>query len=313
MISVVLPLYNKELQIAKAIESVLQQTVKPHEIIVIDDGSTDGGGAIARGFESRGVQYVYQDNHGVSAARNSGIKLAESEYIAFLDADDWWLPNHIEVLLNLIQAHPKANLYSTAYYIMRNNKYYRPRSKYINDWLGPVENFFSDYAVGLSLVSSITACAPRSDLIAIGGFPQSVEQGEDIICWARLSLLGLVAHAEIPTAVYFQDANNRSHKKTTVEAPGSICFLAQLIESKRLNRVQYNGAVLLFDRIAFYTAAFFILDKNYITANEIYWIAVGLGRHKLAISIKALMFVPGWLLALMRKLRHPKIKSPITD
>jgi len=307
MISVVIPLYNKAPHIAKAINSVLQQTVQPVEIIVVDDGSTDGGKTIVEKYINKNVRYVYQDNQGVSAARNHGIELAKGGYIAFLDADDWWLPNHIEVLENLIHLYPSAKLYSTSYYIQRNNQRYRPRSRYKDGWSGYVQEFFSDYAIGLSLVNSITACSRRDDLLAVGAFPVGVRRGEDIICWINLALSGLVAHVEIPTAVYFHDGVNRSNKMQAIEIPGSILFLSKLIKDKSLTNFQKNGATLLYDRIAFFTAAGYGLDGDKSSVNKIYKHSINLGRYKLAILLRILFITPSWFLRYARNSRHPKI------
>ncbi len=90
LVSVIIPVYNGENYLAKAIESVLAQTYSPHEIIVIDDGSTDSSAEIARRFP---VRLITRPNGGISAARNSGIDVSQGEFIALLDADDLWLPD----------------------------------------------------------------------------------------------------------------------------------------------------------------------------------------------------------------------------
>ena len=106
MISVVIPLYNKAQHIAETLSSVLAQSVLPSEIIVIDDGSTDGGAQVVRQFESAGVRLITQTNQGVSAARNRGLEEATGDYVAFIDADDLWLPDHLRVLSDLIEKWP---------------------------------------------------------------------------------------------------------------------------------------------------------------------------------------------------------------
>jgi len=311
MISVVIPLFNKAPHIGKAIESVLKQTIRPLEVIVVDDGSKDGGGEIAQGYASSGIRYFYQQNQGVSVARNRGVKLARGEFVAFLDADDWWLPRHIEVLQELINKCPRAKLFSTAYYMQRDNTIYRPRSSYEDGWMGAVEEFFADYAIGLSLVSSITACARRADLLAVGGFPVGVRRGEDIVCWIKLALNGEVAHAATPTAVYYQNSVNRSNQSKTIEVPGSIDYLSRLIESKSLGEFQNNGANLLFDRIAFYTAAGFGLNNSKDSIKQILMLAIRLRKYKLAVLLSILFFTPSGLLQFARELRHPKVRSPL--
>lgn len=101
----VIPLYNGEKYVADAIESVLAQTIKPAEVIVVDDGSVDDGPAIVEKFESRGVQLLRKANGGQGSARNHGVANSTSDLICFLDQDDLWYPNHVEVLL---KAYTKA-------------------------------------------------------------------------------------------------------------------------------------------------------------------------------------------------------------
>lgn len=93
-ISVIIPTYNSATFISEAIESVLMQSYSPYEIIIIDDGSTDGTEEIVKKFGTK-VQYVYQENQGPSPARNKGIKMANGNYVAFIDADDVWMPESL--------------------------------------------------------------------------------------------------------------------------------------------------------------------------------------------------------------------------
>jgi len=98
LISVIIPVYNGERYLAEAIESVLAQTYRPIELIVVDDGSTDGSAEIVQQFGPP-VRYHYQPNAGVSSARNSGVELARGELLAFLDADDLWVENKLTMQL----------------------------------------------------------------------------------------------------------------------------------------------------------------------------------------------------------------------
>ena len=90
MISVIIPLYNKEDYISRAIDSVLRQTFKDFELIIVNDGSTDQGPGIARNFHDRRIRVIDQQNSGEGAARNRGVAEARAELVAFLDADDEW-------------------------------------------------------------------------------------------------------------------------------------------------------------------------------------------------------------------------------
>jgi glycosyltransferase involved in cell wall biosynthesis len=105
MISVIIPAFNREAYLAEAIESALRQTLPPGEIIVVDDGSTDRTGEIARSFGEK-VRCITQDNQGVGAARNTGIKAAAGDKIALLDSDDVWMERKLEAQEAYLDAHP---------------------------------------------------------------------------------------------------------------------------------------------------------------------------------------------------------------
>ena len=122
--SVVVPLYNKEREVGAALDSVLGQRRLPREIIVVDDGSTDGGAAVVGGYTSPLIRLVTQKNAGVSAARNRGAVLARSEYIAFLDADDRWQPGYLEKMAFLIEQYPDCGAYAAAFDIVSGDRIY---------------------------------------------------------------------------------------------------------------------------------------------------------------------------------------------
>ena len=113
--SVIMPLYNKAPYVRKAAESVVAQTCKDWELVVVDDGSVDSGGEIVKSINDSRIRLVRQDNAGVSAARNRGVAGTTSPYICFLDADDWWEPTFLEEMAQLIERYPDAGIYGTGY------------------------------------------------------------------------------------------------------------------------------------------------------------------------------------------------------
>ena len=119
MISVVIPLYNKERYIERAVYSVLSQTFQQFEIVIVNDGSTDGSVSVIERMNNPLIRLIHQKNGGVSAARNRGIEEARFEYIAFLDADDEWKENHLEVIAGLIRKFPECGVFGTSYYSTR--------------------------------------------------------------------------------------------------------------------------------------------------------------------------------------------------
>jgi glycosyltransferase involved in cell wall biosynthesis len=120
--SVIIPLYNKEKYIKRAINSVLKQTYQNFEIIVINDGSTDNSLSVIKSIKDKRVKIFNQKNLGVSNARNKGIKKAKGEYIAFLDADDKFLNNYLETIVQLILKYPNNSFFGTAFKkVYKNN------------------------------------------------------------------------------------------------------------------------------------------------------------------------------------------------
>lgn len=256
MISVVIPLYNKAPHIERALRSVLNQTFQPSEIIVVDDGSIDESTKNVKAVGSDLIELLRQENKGASAARNRGVDAAKSDYIAFLDADDEWLPNHLEVLRDAIACYPEKGLYSTLHFIYAGGRILSPHSPY-KESSEPlsVANYFEKFAIGLSLVNSSTACISRSCFNSAGGFPEGTPQGEDIILWTKAFLGCGMAHVPLRTAIYHRDAINRSVDHRAKEPPGSLVYLANLIREGVLPGQYEESARMLFEKIAFFTAA----------------------------------------------------------
>ncbi len=109
-VSAIITTYNYGRFIGGAIDSVLHQTRPPDEVVIVDDGSTDETAAIVAPYRSQGVRYIYQQNSGAGAARNKGIQSTGGQLLAFLDADDRWMPNKLELQLEHLRLHPTAGL-----------------------------------------------------------------------------------------------------------------------------------------------------------------------------------------------------------
>ncbi len=204
-ISIVMPLYNKAGQVLKTIASVTAQTLSDWELVVVDDGSTDGGPALVRDLQDARIRVVSQANAGVSAARNRGIELARADLVAFLDADDQWSPGFLAAILALVADFPQARWFATAYEI-------RPtRGASLASRLnGPAKNFsrgiLPDYftvAIASDPPVWTSATAVRRDAIqAIGGFPVGIASGEDLLTWAGLAVRYPLAYDARPLAVF---------------------------------------------------------------------------------------------------------------
>src|SRR4051812_17019821 len=104
-VSIIIPAYNSERYLRASLQSVLEQTYRDYEVIVVDDGSTDGTKAAVLGVEGS-IRYIYQSNQGPSAARNTGIAAARGDFICFLDADDSWTPDKLAIQVEFMERNP---------------------------------------------------------------------------------------------------------------------------------------------------------------------------------------------------------------
>lgn len=203
--SVIIPLYNKAPYVRKALETVCAQTYLDYEIIVINDGSTDNSAIIAEEYLNsvEGISYkiLSQKNAGVSAARNNGVVQAKGEYVAFLDADDWWEPTYLERVAQLIKDYPDAGLY------VCNYVYYKPGKTHValDIPTGYINYPKAYYESGAMPVTSITAIMPRAVFDEMGGFPLGIKLGEDFLLWAKTAMHYPVAFLNEPLAYYNND------------------------------------------------------------------------------------------------------------
>jgi glycosyltransferase involved in cell wall biosynthesis len=214
--SVVIPLYNKQRHIKDTIDSVLNQIYQDFEIVVVNDGSTDDSAKVVESIKDDRIRLIHQKNAGVAVARNTGIKQARAEYIAFLDADDIWLPNHLEEIKQLIQKFSEAKAFSTAYEARTKNKIYKKIFSTLPEdpWQGVLENYFyTDMIDGNPMWTSVV-CVQKDVFDKVGDFPAGIKIGEDVDTWVRIFLAYKVAFSTTITAIYSLDSDNR----TTVTA-----------------------------------------------------------------------------------------------
>ncbi len=180
-ISVVIPVYNREQTIERAIDSVLAQERLPEEIIVVDDGSTDNTPEILNAYHTK-IQVVRQSNKGVSAARNRGVELARGKWIAFLDSDDEWLPDKLQKQMTYLEQHPNTRILQTDERWIRNNMRVNPGKKYFKKSGNIFKNCLKTCIVGPS-----TVICERSLLKEKGGFDENLPVCEDYDLWLRIA------------------------------------------------------------------------------------------------------------------------------
>lgn len=297
--SVIIPLYNKAPHIARALQSVADQTFTNYEIIVVDDGSTDGGVGVVNEFQDARVRLVHRSPPGPGgyAARNLGIQLARADWIAFLDADDEWYRHHLEEYHRVLGQYPDARVLACGWDIHKptdgRNSRYRPRYYLKHHSAGTHVVSFRDYLRAelerRKPIHTSTACIARETLLAVGGFPDGrTRRGGDVDTWLRC-----VAHAGSLTwsnhvgGVYYRTTVNMvSHSEVFTAACERETVRTLLEDSDRntsvlLKRFANSRTKFAWDqsRLLNGRAGFRLADKLYISGEPVralWWIGLSL-------------------------------------
>ncbi|GAB3961682.1 glycosyltransferase family 2 protein [Spirosoma harenae] len=208
MFSIVIPLYNKVHYINKAIASVFAQTFQDFELLIINDGSTDDSLKVASKYVDSRLSIINQPNSGVSTARNNGAKLAKYDFVAFLDADDWWHKDFLQEMHNLIIQCPEAGLYSSSYYVVKNKQ---ERGACI----GVDENFETGYIDYFDVYARTFWVPINCSFVVVKktvfdkehGFKPTIKFGEDFDLWVRIALKNKIAYVNKRLAYSNQDVD----------------------------------------------------------------------------------------------------------
>lgn len=262
--SVIMPLYNKERYLKKAIESVIAQTYRDFELIIIDDGSTDNSLEVVRGLkiEDRRLKILTQSNSGVAVARNNGVAASEGEYMCFLDADDWWGPTFLEEIDRMIAEYPDAGIYASNYI------YYKPGKTHValNLSRGYID-YPKAYYEGFSMpVWTGATCMPRKVFDEMGGFPNGIKLGEDFLLWAKTALHYPIAFCEKPLAYYNNDVPASLRATRNLHAPQ----YHMLFHLDEIEHIINDQLPMTNDQSAAWTQ---LLDKLRISGLMDYWLS----------------------------------------
>lgn len=216
LVSVVIPTYNRAAFLSDAVESVLRQTFTNYEIIVVDDGSTDGTDSLIQGYGDR-LKYVRQQNRGVSVARNEGVRVSRGEYIAFLDSDDIWTPDKLACQISFLSRFPECDLlFSPAWVVNANLD--RTSSQPLFGGLA-VSDITLNTLYLRNIIIVITLLVRRDVFQAIGGFDPDIRYGEDWSLAIRILTRGaLGAYLPEPLAYIRRHSSTQSHVPNPLQA-----------------------------------------------------------------------------------------------
>ena len=191
-ISVIIPTYNRKKTLARAIQSVINQSLSPYEILIIDDGSNDGTAEwVKDNFQN--IKYIYQNNHGVSSARNIGIENAYGDWVAFLDSDDEWLPNKLYEQVKAIDSNPEMKFFHTNEIWIRNGVRVNQMKKHKK-----YGGYIFEKCLDICRVSPSSVLIQKEVFDNIGIFDESLRVCEDYDLWLRITSKYPVVYLDIP-------------------------------------------------------------------------------------------------------------------
>ena len=290
--SIVIPLYNKFEYIQKTIDSVLSQTYPYFEVIVVDDGSTDGSSSIIEILYDERIRLIKQENKGVSAARNRGISESKFEFIAFIDGDDWWNQDFLATITHLIHDYPNLDLFATKYAMFKNN-----RVEISHDGLSPrMKNIsFNLFEIGLNNtqatlpINSSNIVIRKKSLLEVGCFDERIHFFEDYDLFMRLACFSEIAYSNHdPLSFYCQDIS--IDKRATGKLPSFNKNLFFYTEKMKY----YFKDQLLFEQ--YYLKLFAIYAFDYWTSetnhNAINQLLLTLNIKKFPLKYKILYSLP---------------------
>lgn len=206
--SVVIAVFNKEKYVAETLKSVLAQTITDFEVVILNDGSTDNSEAEILKFTDPRIRYFSRENQGASAARNFTIQQANSEYIALMDADDYWYPFYLEEQNRLINEFPDESVFATATQIKRNGKTFN--NNYSLKIFG-TDSILVDYFEASQLDSvllSISTVVRKNVFEKVGWYNPKIKSGEDTDLYVRIGLKYKIVFSPRVCATYILRENS---------------------------------------------------------------------------------------------------------
>jgi hypothetical protein len=225
-VSVVIPLYNKGGTIKDAVASALAQTFSDLEILIIDDGSRDDGPARVREIKDPRIALIQQQNTGVAATRNRGMKEAKAPFVAFLDADDLWEPDHLRHLMELRRRFPQAALFGNRFAEFFGD--HPSRATPAPAEYALLKDYFTAGAAGAQPFFTSSCMVNCAQALAAGGFPPGHSRGEDLALWMKLAAAAPVAVSSYVGCHYRRGADALTAKCVT-EPDVSMTTLEDLI------------------------------------------------------------------------------------
>lgn len=261
MITVVIPLYNKESTIQETITTVLNQTFTDFELVIVDDGSSDNSVAVVKNtFDDSRIKMFTQVNQGVSIARNQGVFHSKYDLIAFLDADDLWEPYYLEYMMKSYKMFPDAGMYCCAGLVKNGDgKIYERKAQLINSPISIID-FFHNPHVFLHTSSTVVK---KDKFFMAGAFPEGMIRNEDYALFFSVALISQVIYCNLLLSTYVGGVAGQATSLFTDKTLKSIVWRHNHVHQKWININRINTMYIVFTK---YEVRHFIktniLNKN---------------------------------------------------
>jgi glycosyltransferase involved in cell wall biosynthesis len=213
MVSIIIPTYNRERLISRSVKSVLNQTYQDFELIIVDDGSTDNTGELVAGFDDGRIRYIrHEQNRGEAAARNTGIKAARYDYIAYQDSDDEWLPEKLARQIELLEnASPRVGVVYTGFWRVENGgKTYIPFS-----WVTQKNGDIHKELLKGNFIGSPVVLIKKECFDKVGLFDERLRNLVDWEMWLRISKYYHFRCIDEPLVIAHYHSDNISSSRNT--------------------------------------------------------------------------------------------------
>ncbi len=310
-ISAVIPAYNSEKYILDAIDSIKNQTRAVDEIIVIDDGSIDNTQQLIQ-TKTENIIYKKQENQGPSAARNSGIKMASGDWIAFLDADDQWTPDKIEKQCAVLNKSPKLKLIAGDMQEigMRNELItqsvldkHQLLEEFKRNQSLPLKNALAKL-VNKNFIPTGTVLASRASLIEAGMFNHEIRFGEDLELWAKIASKHPITC--MPKILMLRRLHQQNATSSTAPMLADLIKVKQSISSyadKALKKQHVDAKALIANAMNDLGYWNFV-NENYPAAQSIFWQALKKHFNKRSLIYLLASLLPSQIIKAIRKIKN---------